>query len=109
MGKYFVRRGECSQHTLFPGVEAFTVGGQDMLLSWVELAPGSTVERHSHPHEQMGVLIAGSVVFEIDGECQSLEPGDAWRIPGDVPHRVVAGDQGAKALDVFHPVREDYL
>jgi quercetin dioxygenase-like cupin family protein len=109
MGRYFVRRSERSRHALFPGVEAFTMAGQHILLSWVELAPGAIVERHCHPHEQLGMLIEGTVVFEIDGESQTLEPGDTWRIPGDVPHRVVAGDLGAKAVDVFHPVREDYL
>lgn len=109
MGKYFVRRDECGRHTLFPGVEAFTAAGEKLMLSWVELEPGSVVERHSHPHEQLGMLIEGTVEFEIGGETQMLKVGDMWRIPGGVLHRVVAGDRGAKALDVFHPVREDYL
>ncbi len=36
MGRYFVRRDECSRHTLFPGVDAFTMAGQKISLSWVE-------------------------------------------------------------------------
>jgi quercetin dioxygenase-like cupin family protein len=32
-----------------------------------------------------------------------------YTIPGGVTHRVVALEEGAKALDIFHPVREDYL
>jgi len=32
-----------------------------------------------------------------------------WRIPGGIRHRVVTGGKPAKALDVFCPIREDYL
>jgi hypothetical protein len=31
-----------------------------------------------------------------------------WRIPGGAVHSAVAGDNPVKALDVFHPIREDY-
>jgi hypothetical protein len=32
-----------------------------------------------------------------------------WRIPGDIPHTCFAGDESVTALDIFAPVREDYL
>jgi hypothetical protein len=31
-----------------------------------------------------------------------------WRIPGGVVHSCIAGDEPVVALDVFHPIREDY-
>ena len=34
---------------------------------------------------------------------------DQWIIPGHVPHTVVAVGGPAVALDVFYPIREDYL
>jgi hypothetical protein len=30
-----------------------------------------------------------------------------WRLPGGVPHKVIAGPDGLRAIDAFHPVRED--
>ena len=78
------------------------------MLSLVHLKPGSVVPDHSHPHEQMGMMLSGRAEFTIGGVTRILGPGDIWRIPSNVIHRVRALDGPAVALDVFHPVREDY-
>jgi quercetin dioxygenase-like cupin family protein len=109
MSKYFVHRDDCARHPIFPGVEIFTAAGQNVMLSLVELEPHSEVPQHCHPHEQLGLLLEGELDFVVGDEQQRLTAGDMWRIPGDVLHSVKAGPQGARALDVFHPVREDYL
>jgi quercetin dioxygenase-like cupin family protein len=108
MSHYFVRRADCSQHTIFPGVDIHTCAGEQMMLSYVVFEPGAVVEPHSHPHEQMGMLLEGELTFTIGGDQQTLRPGDMWRIPGGVEHSAVAGAQRVVALDVFCPVREDY-
>ena len=73
------------------------------------LQPHSVVERHAHPHEQVGVVLAGRAIFYIGEEEKTLQPGDLYRIPGNVPHRVVALDETVRALDIFNPIRQDYL
>ena len=108
MGSYFVSRPDCSHHTIFPGVDILTCADQHMMLSLVEFQPRAVVQPHSHPHEQMGMLLEGELTFTIGGETQTLRPGQMWRIPGGVVHSAVAGDKPVKALDVFHPIREDY-
>ncbi|HKI17961.1 MAG TPA: cupin domain-containing protein [Isosphaeraceae bacterium] len=105
---YFLPAGSGSRHLIFPGVELRTFAGTNLMLSVVRLEPGSVVLDHSHPHEQMGMLIEGRLEFTIGGVTRILVPGDMWRIPGGVTHRVKALDQPALALDVFHPIREDY-
>lgn len=105
---YFVQRGECSHHEIFPGVHIFTAAGERMMLSLVEFAPRAVVQPHSHPHEQMGMLLEGELTFTIGGVTRTLQAGQMWRIPGGVVHSAVAGDAPVRALDVFHPVREDY-
>jgi quercetin dioxygenase-like cupin family protein len=109
MSRFFVKPGECSNHAIFPGVEIHTCAGENLMLSVVDFAPGSVVDWHSHPHEQMGLLLTGELEFFVGDERQILQQGDMWRIPGGVRHKVIAGKSPAKALDVFHPVREDYL
>jgi quercetin dioxygenase-like cupin family protein len=109
MSKYFVYRDDCSRHQIFPGVEIFTAAGQNVMLSLVEFEPDSEVVEHSHPHEQLGLLLEGELDFVIGDERQTLTAGAMWRIPGGVVHSVKAGRRGARALDVFNPVREDYL
>jgi quercetin dioxygenase-like cupin family protein len=106
---YFVRAGQGSRHTIFPGVEIRTTAGSGMMLSVVTFEPGAVVPDHAHPHEQMGMMISGRAEFTVGGLTRVLGPGDIWTIPGGVPHRVRALDGPAVALDVFHPIREDYL
>jgi quercetin dioxygenase-like cupin family protein len=106
---YFVGAGEGSRHAIFPGVEIRTTAGRSMMLSYVTFEPDSVVADHAHPHEQMGMMVSGRLEFTVGGVTRILGPGDMWRIPGGVVHRVRALDGPAVALDVFHPIREDYL
>ncbi len=109
MSKYFPTPDECSPHTIFPGVHIRSCAMEKMMVSVVDLEPHSVVEEHSHPHEQVGMLLAGRVIFYIGDEHKTLQPGDVWRIPGNVRHRVVTLDEPAKAIDIFCPIREEYL
>src|SRR5439155_14971997 len=106
---YFPTPGECSRHTIFPGVHIRTCWGEKMMLSYVDLEPHAVVEEHSHPHEQVGMMLEGRAIFFIGDEQKTVGPGDMWRIPGGVRHRLVVLDQPAKAIDIFCPIREDYL
>lgn len=105
----FVTKAACSRHTIFPGVEVFTAAAQEMMLSLAEFEPHAEVQPHSHPHEQVGIVIRGRARFFVGEEERVLAPGDMYRIPGGVEHRVIALEDGCAALDVFHPIREDYL
>ena len=109
MSRYFIDRSAGTRRTIFPGVEILTAACERMMLSHVEFQPGAIVEAHAHPHEQVGIVLAGRARFIIGDEERVLAAGDMYRIPGGVVHRVVALDEGLTALDVFHPVREDYL
>ena len=108
MSLYFPGADDCTRHTIFPGVHIKTCTADKMMLSVVDLEPHAVVEEHAHPHEQVGMLLAGRATFFIGGEQKTLQPGDLYRIPGNVPHKVIVGDQPARALDIFYPVREDY-
>jgi len=108
MFSYFVDKQDCRHHTIFPVVDIYVTPGEAMMLSLVEMQPHAIVEEHSHPHEQMGMLLEGEADFTIGGQTMHLVAGQMWRIPGGVPHRVVAGAAGVRALDVFHPPRDDY-
>ena len=106
---YFLPAGSGSRHVIFPGVEILTTASKNLMLSVVRFEPRSVVAEHSHPHEQIGMLLEGRVEFTIGNVTRLLGPGDMWRIPGGVVHSVRALDAPALAIDVFHPVREDYL
>ena len=109
MSRYFPQPDECATHEIFPGVTIQTCATEKLMLSYVELAPHSEVKEHRHPHEQAGMLLEGRALFFIGDEQKMVVKGDRWLIPGGVKHRVIAQEEGAKALDIFTPIREDYL
>ena len=108
MHPYYPPKEECPLHNLFPGVDARTCWLDKVMLSYVELQPHSIVTEHHHPHEQMGFILQGKALFIINGQERILEPGDWYRVPGNVRHKVVALDELVKVLDVFSPPREEY-
>ena len=88
MSLFFPTSAEMGHHTIFPGVQIHTCAAEKMMLSVVDLATGSVVAEHSHPHEQVGIVLAGRLVFTIGGETKTLGPGEVYRIPGGVKHAV---------------------
>jgi quercetin dioxygenase-like cupin family protein len=108
MSLYFPTAAECAKRNIFPGVTIQTCAAEKMMLSMATLEPHSVVQEHSHPHEQVGMVIEGRLVFHIGDETKTLGPGDMYRIPGNVKHRAAALDEPAKALDIFFPIRDDY-
>ena len=93
---------------LAPGVTAKIASGERMMLSLVTLAPGAVVPTHSHPQEQMGLMVSGTMEFTIEGETRALSGSGMYLVPGGVPHAAKAGPGGAVALDAFSPPREEY-
>ncbi len=105
---YFLDIESRSMMELAPGVHARTFWGDQMLMSLVDLEPGAEVPEHSHPHEQVGVVLEGDLELEIDGEVRLMRPGAMYIIPGGTTHRARAVGGGVRVMDVFHPVREEY-
>jgi quercetin dioxygenase-like cupin family protein len=104
----FRKPGDLPPKTLAPGVTARIVSGEKLMFSLVTLKPGAVVPAHSHPHEQMGMMVSGTMEFTIAGETRFLTGNEMYLVPGGVPHAAKAGPQGAVALDAFSPPREEY-
>ena len=58
---------------LAPGANAQTFWGEQMLMSIVHIDPNSVVPNHSHPHEQAGMLLEGSLDMKIGNEFVSVQ------------------------------------
>ena len=97
------------EQQVFDGVSIRTVYGEKLMMSYVRLEPHSIVAEHSHPHEQMGMVLEGTFELTIDGESRTLQEGDTYLIPSHVKHSAKAYDKVAIALDIFSPPREDYI
>jgi quercetin dioxygenase-like cupin family protein len=94
---------------IWDGIKARIVHGERLLLGVVELDPGAVAQEHHHEHEQLGLVIHGAVIFRIGDETRELGPGEMYTIPSNVPHEATAGSDGCVLIDVFAPVREDWV
>ena len=109
MEPQFVRLDDVRPFELAPGVTGRPLFGEGAMLNLIRFEPGATVPLHSHPHEQLGVVLEGMQALVVDGVGHELGPFEAYVLPGGVEHSAYCGPDGALVLDVFQPVREDYL
>ena len=93
---------------IWDGVHGRVIHGDRITLGVIELDPNSHVPEHQHENEQLGMCLAGSMSFRVGDEERELRPGQTWTIPGNVPHEVHVGPEGAVVIDVFVPPRHDW-
>ena len=84
------------------------ISGDKITMAQIFLAKDGVVPLHHHENEQISSIVKGAMRFEIEGKEIVLRAGDVLFIPSNVPHRVVALED-SQALDVFSPVRTDWL
>ena len=94
---------------IWTGIFARVVDGREMTFAVVELDPGAVAARHQHVNEQIGLVVSGSMTFVVGDETRILEAGDTYEIPANVPHEATAGKDGAVVIDVFAPIRSDWV
>lgn len=105
----FANWNTLDRETVRKGVERVGFRGDDVLLVMNWLEPGMDVNPHSHPFEQVAVIVSGQVRFHVGDEVFEAGPGTFIRIPPNVEHYgEPIGDEPALNLDVFAPIREDY-
>ncbi|HYA86091.1 MAG TPA: cupin domain-containing protein [Nitrospirota bacterium] len=84
------------------------VYGERTLLTEFKLGKGAILPTHSHPYEQTGYLVSGRIDLTIGNVSYQVRPGDSWCIPANVSHHAHARENST-AIEVFSPVREDYI
>jgi quercetin dioxygenase-like cupin family protein len=108
MRPQFVHFDDVDAFTLAAGVEGRPLFGAGAMVNLIEFAAGATVAAHSHPHEQLGIVLRGMQALVVDGVAHELGPMEGYVLPGHVEHSAYCGPEGATVIDVFCPVREDY-
>ena len=87
------------------------VWGKNVMLSFVRMDPGSSFPWHIHPEDQLMIATRGSLEEGIMGSYHPMS-GDKRSVllqPGGMAHSANMGEHGADAIDVFWPVRPDYI
>jgi quercetin dioxygenase-like cupin family protein len=94
------------------GASRCTISGEKMTIVKAEIKPGTQFDGrlHNHPSEQVVIMLEGRIKLRIEDEERWLEPGDVACIPEGLYHGATGvGESGARYLEMFSPIRVDYL
>ena len=87
------------------------IWGKNVQISLIRMDPGSEIARHIHPEDQLTHTVRGTLdqgvmdaVYPASGKA-----GHVLFLPGGMVHSAKLGDAGADQVDVFWPVRPDYV
>ncbi len=106
----FVKNSDKEYRDLGGGVRRKVLAYSEKLMN-VELLfeKGAKGEMHSHPHEQIGYIIEGSLVYHEEGkEDVTLNTGDCYYVAPNVSHGIDCLTD-VKLMDIFTPMREDFI
>jgi quercetin dioxygenase-like cupin family protein len=91
------------------GIERQMVVGRNLMLCRFRFAANLVTPEHSHPHEQMSIVVKGRVRFFVEGAERIAGPGDVLSFPPECWHGATMLDEEVELIDIFTPVREDFL
>ena len=64
-----------------------SMAGHEAVTALAEFQPGGTVGRHTHPGEEIGYILEGTIVLEQEGKpAVTLGPGKTFFIPAGTIH-----------------------
>ena len=108
-GSQHVNWGEVAVERPGEGIERQMVVGRGLMLCRFRFAQLLVTPEHSHPHEQMSLVVRGRVRFYIEGEERVAGPGDVLHFPPGCWHGATMLEEEVELIDIFSPVREDFL
>jgi quercetin dioxygenase-like cupin family protein len=95
--------------SLFEGVSAHAIGGEQVLLCRVSYAPGATVPRHSHAYtEQVMFVLEGELEMTVGSETRFLRAGDVVVVNRGIDHELHS-ERGCAFFEALSPVPLDHV
>jgi len=95
--------------TVSAGIVRQMIHGASLMICRLTFAPGTASAAHQHVHEQMTIVEKGRVRFVLGSREQEFGPGDILLLPSGVWHGATMLDEEVVLIDIFSPIREDFL
>lgn len=102
------RWDQIEHEELAPNIARRAVHVDRMTLARIYVKKGGVVPTHHHEHEQVSYVLEGRLLFDFGDREEVVSAGEMMQIPSQRPHRVEALEDSV-ALDIFQPVRDDWL
>ena len=78
------------------------VPGKEVLIGTSALPPGASFPFHTHPGDEIGYVLKGSLTRMVKGQPdQVLKAGDSFFNPRGAVHSVQAGSEGAEVVSTW--------
>lgn len=107
--QYIVNKDCVPWTELVPGANSRLVWGDRIMVSFITMSPWSVFPEHRHEAEQIMIVVDGYMDEMIDGKLYRVKKGDVIKLPSNIPHGGYLYDVPCSAIDIFSPVRPDYL
>jgi unsaturated pyranuronate lyase len=99
---------QITEEPLNPMATRQMIHGASITIARLRTRKGSIVPTHSHVNEQITTMEKGSMLFVTPTEKIVVRAGESLVIPPNVPHSVESLED-CVAVDIFSPVREDWV
>jgi quercetin dioxygenase-like cupin family protein len=64
-----------------------SIPGRHAVQARAEFEPGGAIGRHTHPGEELSVVLSGTLLLEVDGQpSKTIKAGESFFIPTGVIH-----------------------
>lgn len=95
------------EEEVYPGIFRQSISGARQTMVRYRYAPGSEFPLHSHPQEQVTLVVSGSITFAVGGAEVKLGAGQVAVIPGGVEHGArVDGSEWVETYNAMSPRRD---
>ena len=91
------------------GIERQMIVGQNIMICRFKFSPFLVTAEHSHIHEQVTFVVKGRVKFILEDEARIVSAGDVLHFPSNYWHGATMLDEEVILIDIFSPIREDFL
>ena len=79
-----------------------SIAGREAVTAKAEFPGGVSSGRHTHPGEEIGYVVEGTVTIEREGQSKTVKAGEAFAIPaGQIHNAVNAGTSQVTIVSTY--------
>ena len=87
--------------------DAFELSASDCKVLFASYPAGTTIDAHTHPTENCGVITKGALLLTVDGEERRFGPGDWYHLLPEQEHSARFNVDTAEIEFWFDPGTKD--
>jgi quercetin dioxygenase-like cupin family protein len=91
------------------GIVRQMIHGDRLMICRLTIPAGTATPAHRHANEQFTIVEKGKVRYVLGTEETIFGPGDIILLSGGFWHGATTLDEEVVLLDIFSPIREDFL